>query len=162
MCVGVCVHTRGWKWSLCDFPVLIFPSFKRPHFLLKALCVCMYSFLNILTISWRRLRTGNNHGQGGGWETYCSLYFMLINEFFCHVHILSAHKIIFKIREGNALSPCSFFFFPLFRATPAAHGGSQARGPIRATAASLYHSHSNVRSKLHLQPTPELKATPDP
>ena len=28
-----------------------------------------------------------------------------------------------------------FFFFNLFRATPAAYGGSQARGPIRAVAA---------------------------
>jgi len=34
-----------------------------------------------------------------------------------------------------------------FRATPAAYGGSQARGPIRATAASLHHSHSNTGSK---------------
>ena len=31
------------------------------------------------------------------------------------------------------------FFFMLFRATLAAYGGSQARGPVRATAASLYH-----------------------
>ena len=35
-----------------------------------------------------------------------------------------------------------FFIILLFRATPAAHGGSQARGRIRATAASLHHSHS--------------------
>ena len=33
-----------------------------------------------------------------------------------------------------------FFFFCLFRATPAAYGSSQARGQIRAIAASLYHS----------------------
>ena len=31
--------------------------------------------------------------------------------------------------------------FCLFRAAPTAHGGSQARGPIGATAASLCHSH---------------------
>ena len=35
-----------------------------------------------------------------------------------------------------------------FRAPPATYGGSQARGPIGATAASLHHSHSNVRSEL--------------
>ena len=38
-------------------------------------------------------------------------------------------------------------------ATPAAYGGSQARGPIRAIAAGLHQSHSNTRSKPRLQPT---------
>ena len=46
--------------------------------------------------------------------------------------------------------------FCLFRATPAAYGGSQARGLIRAVATSLRHSHSNARSEPHLQPTPQL------
>ena len=67
--------------------------------------------------------------------------------------------------------PCSYllpriqlelFFFCLFRATPSAYWGSQARGRIGATAAGLCHSHSNARSKLPLQPTPQLMATPDP
>ena len=39
-----------------------------------------------------------------------------------------------------------------------AYGGSQARGLIRATAAGLHHSHSNTKSKPHLQPTPQLRA----
>ena len=39
---------------------------------------------------------------------------------------------------------------------------SQARGPIGAVASSLHHSHSNSESELRLQPTPQLKATPDP
>ena len=51
-----------------------------------------------------------------------------------------------------------FFGGCLFRAAPVAHGGSQARGRIGATAASLHHSHSNVASEL--QPTPQLTATP--
>jgi len=38
----------------------------------------------------------------------------------------------------------------LFRATPMAYGGSQARGPIGAVAAGLRHSHSNTRSELRL------------
>ena len=46
-----------------------------------------------------------------------------------------------------------FLFLFLFSATPKAYGGSQARGWIRATAASLHHSHSNVGSKPSLQPT---------
>ena len=56
-----------------------------------------------------------------------------------------------------------FFFFPcLFKAAPAACGGSQARGLIRAVAAGLYHSHNNARSEPHLRPTPQLTVPPDP
>jgi len=43
-----------------------------------------------------------------------------------------------------------------------AYGGSQARGRIGAVAASLCYSRSNVRSKLCLQPTPQLTAMLDP
>ena len=42
-----------------------------------------------------------------------------------------------------------FFFFLLFRATPAAYGDSQPRGRIRAAAASLLHCHSNTKSLTH-------------
>ena len=57
------------------------------------------------------------------------------------------------------VDPFSFFF--LFRATPEAYGSSQARSRIGATAVSLCHSHLNMGSKLHLQPTPQLTAMPD-
>ena len=43
-----------------------------------------------------------------------------------------------------------------------AYGRSQARGLVRATAAGLRHSHSNVGSEPCLPPTPQLTATPDP
>ena len=33
---------------------------------------------------------------------------------------------------------------------------------LELQAASLHHSHSNIRSKLRLWPTPQLMATPDP
>ena len=59
--------------------------------------------------------------------------------------------------------PFLFFFFSffwLFRAIPTAYGRSQARGQIRVIAASLCHSHSNARSELHLQTTPQLMAMP--
>ena len=62
----------------------------------------------------------------------------------------------------SLVSPIFFCLFAISWATPMAYGGSQARGPIRAAAASLYHSHCNVGSKLHLQPTPQLTATLDP
>ena len=52
--------------------------------------------------------------------------------------------------------------FCLFRAAPAAYGGSQARGRIQDTVAGLHHSHSNTESEPHLPPIPQLKVTPDP
>ena len=58
--------------------------------------------------------------------------------------------------------PCAFFFFLsfcLFRATPAAHGGPQARSPIGDTAAGLRQSHSNLGTKPNLRHTPQLIAT---
>ena len=55
-----------------------------------------------------------------------------------------------------------FVFFAFSRATSAAHGGSQARGPTEAVAASLCQNHSNAGSEPCLQPTPHLTATPDP
>ena len=54
----------------------------------------------------------------------------------------------------------SFFF--LFRAAPAAYGGSQARGRVRATPASLHHSRNNMGnmgSEPHLLPTSQLMVT---
>ena len=40
-----------------------------------------------------------------------------------------------------------FCLFCLFTAAPMAYGGSHARGPIRAAAASLHQSHSNAGSE---------------
>ena len=53
------------------------------------------------------------------------------------------------------------FYFLLFRATPAAYEGSQARRPIGTRAVGLHHSR-NIRSKLRVRPTPQFTATPDP
>ena len=52
--------------------------------------------------------------------------------------------------------------FCLFRATPTAHAGSQARGLIGTAAAGLHHSHSHAGSAPCLWPSPQLKAMPDP
>ena len=43
-----------------------------------------------------------------------------------------------------------FFFFSVQGHTCSIYGSSQVRGRIRAAATSLYHSHSNARSKPHL------------
>ena len=62
-----------------------------------------------------------------------------------------------------------FFVFCLFiclfafsGATPAAYGGSQARGQIGAVAIGLCQSHSNTGSQPRVRPTPQLVAMPDP
>ena len=50
----------------------------------------------------------------------------------------------------NCLFFFSFFFFAISSATPAAHGGSQARSLNGAVATSLHQSHSNTGSELCL------------
>ena len=67
----------------------------------------------------------------------------------------------FLLLHGINLWHLFIYLVSLFRVEPTAYGSSQARGPIRAVAASLHHSHSNTRSKLHLRPTPQLMAMPD-
>ena len=61
-----------------------------------------------------------------------------------------------------SLISLSLFFFLLFGATAMAYGSVQARGGIRAVAAGLPHSLSNMGFELHLQTTPQLTETPDP
>ena len=62
----------------------------------------------------------------------------------------------------NAMTWMNFFVpLGLFRATLTAYGSSQAKGQIRAVAAGLRHSHSNVGTEPCLRPTSQLMATPD-
>ena len=81
-----------------------------------------------------------------------------------------------KAPEGSSYSrgPSSVFsvfwvfFFVLFcflmTMSAVAYESSQARGQMEAVAANLPHSRSNAGLGLerHLQPTPQLLATPDP
>ena len=55
-----------------------------------------------------------------------------------------------------------FVFLPFLGPLPIAYGGSQAGGRIGAVDASLCQSHSHMGSELHLGPTPQLTAMPDP
>ena len=58
---------------------------------------------------------------------------------------------------------CLFFVFLTFsRAALEAYGGSQARGHTGAKAAGLHQSHSNSGPELHLRPSSQLTARPDP
>ena len=55
-----------------------------------------------------------------------------------------------------------FFFFFIFGPHPPPMEVTTLGGRIRFTAAALHHSHSHVGSELHLRPTPQLTAIPDP
>ena len=67
---------------------------------------------------------------------------------------------LFDLLKDPHILIISDVVFCLFRATPTAYGGSQARDQVGAAATS--HSHSYARSKRLLGCTPQLMATPDP
>ena len=83
--------------------------------------------------------------------------FRFIDRFIC---------VIFQIPHvSDIIWYLSFSFFLSFffsRAKPTAYRSSRARDWVRATAAGLHHTHSNVGSESCLQPTPLLTAMLDP
>ena len=79
-------------------------------------------------------------------KTYKHLYLnSIIEPSFFYSYFFKRPAII-GLAEQVITFKNRFFFFWLFRTTPAAYGGSQARGRIGAVADGLYHSHSNARS----------------
>ena len=79
------------------------------------------------------------------WFHLLDLHFVYL--LFHFVFFIMSLKLLKNILQVKKIF---FNFFCLFRAVPTAYGGSQARGRIRATPASLHHSHSNTRSELCL------------
>ena len=88
-------------------------------------------------------------------------YFLFIDCSVC-VRNTVRHTLCVTLFNVLFLLFWEFFVFCLSRAAPTAHGGSWARGWIRAVAASLCYSHSSVGSKPGLWPTLQLMATKDP
>ena len=82
-----------------------------------------------------------------------SFIFKIANISSCLKYTVNFHRVF---------SASILLSFCLFRAAPAAYRGSQVRGLIGAITAGLCQSHSNARSELHLRPTPQLTAMPDP
>ena len=82
----------------------------------------------------------------------------------CQHHFLRRNPSTARKQQAGfcSLSLSLFLFVCFFRATPLAYGSSQAWDQIRATAAGLHHSHSNIRPEPCPQPTPQLKAMPNP
>ena len=83
-----------------------------------------------------------------------------------HINIHNLYYINYTLMmlflKASLLRKLFFVFLSFLGPLPMAYGGSQARGRIRAIAASRHHSHSNARSKPHLRATPQLMAMPDP
>ena len=96
----------------------------------------------------------HHHYMDRSWEWSLSLN--------CNCHIQSFSMFVDWPNNLLLRNFFFFFFFVFSRATPEAHGDSQARRLIRAVATGLYHSYSKVGSKLRLQPIPQLTAMPDP
>jgi len=110
---------------------------------------------------------------------FFTFLFLLLNEFtaFIVVQWSSQSNFIGFPSHNTSASPQLNFYillkniiiiilllclFAFSGATPGAYGGSQARGLIRAVAASLHHSQSNAGSEPHLRPIPQLMAMREP
>ena len=121
--------------------------------------LCHTSFFFFL--QWQHLRHMEVSGPGTESEPQLQPMRQMCNtgSFNTHPRIESAPP-----QQPQGLHSDSFFFFSffLFRAASVAYGSSQVKGLTGATAAGLYHSHSNTGPEPHLGPTPQLMATPDP
>ena len=89
------------------------------------------------------------------------IIFIYMNKYLAAEAFLQLYTMELHFRKPLFFFFFFFFFFCLFRATPVAYGGFQARGLIGAVAASLHQSHSNTRSEPRLQTIPQVMATPD-
>ena len=85
---------------------------------------------------------------------FCACFCSLILCFLLDKVTLINDEFSFSYKERKFV--CMYVCIYLFRPTPTAYGSSQARCPIRASAVSLRHSHSNARSEPYLRPTPQL------
>ena len=85
----------------------------------------------------------------------------LKNRFFCLHWSLKHYLFFFHLNSEVRKINVPIFVF-LFKAVGMAYGSFQARGWIRAAAASLHPNHRNARSEPHLRPTPWLTAMLDP
>ena len=101
--------------------------------------------------------------QRGYMVTLCLIFWGTSTLFSTVVHHFTFSPKMCKASTFSTSLPtlCFFVVVVLFRAAPKAYGGSQARGPIGATAAGLCHSHSSARSKPGMQPTPQITAMLD-
>ena len=156
----------SWNFPHMGFALFLF----IPKYIIFPSCIVSGTFSFILSSNWLLFL----YEKAIGFYMLILNIASLLNSFIIWVSFnleISRYAMSYAYRN-NLTSPFPFFFFFLifiylfillvFRASPVAYGGSQARGLIGTTAASLRHSHSKAGSKPRLWPTPQLTATPDP
>ena len=173
--------------QLHSFSFFFFPkclsysrSFAFPY---KIFVLFIYLFIYLLTFRATSVAYGGSQLRGPVGATAVSLHHSHSNigskpHLWSLQHSPQQHQILNPLSQAKdhtrtLLVSCwvrcgcarmgTFFFGGggLFRAAPEAYGNSQARGWIRATAASHSHSHSKAGSELRLQPTPQLTGNQD-
>ena len=142
-------HAVSWinfcMWSMITIEVLLFIWIPN----ITKLLICLFFFLS----SWIDAL----------FEYYLTVYvgfFFWILHYVLVTFLVSFQPILHYLDYHSFIY--LFIVFCLFRATPEAYGGSQARSRIGAVAARLHHSHSNAGPESHLQPTPQFTAMLDP
>ena len=145
------INNKGHK----TITVIKIRSFLWKTYALIFIMNLLIRTVQIRPISLRRKNTTFSY------SFYHNIFQYIFTNSFKYPSDLSSH---FQTLVLGCLRFFSFFLCTclFFRSTPTAHGGSQARGSIRAIAASLHHSHSNTGSQPCLRPTPQPTATPDP
>ena len=140
----------GWKvismkrlgtW-LGFFPAVVFSPWTSFHFCFLGLG--LLHFFCSLTL-WPHLK-------------WVDLYWKMEAPFWPLVWDKELRSISELLAETGFFVFWVFFFFLPFRATLGPYESSQARGRIRATAASLYYSHSNLGYEPCQWPTPQFMA----
>ena len=121
--------------------------------------------MKLKTPTWGKLGTTVNNFYKSSWETMFQK-----NPFKEKIYSVSSKNyfnsrllpVMTRVHVFIGFGGFSLNFFGLFRATPEALRGSQARGGTGAVAAGLHHSHSNLGSEPHLRPLPQLMTMLDP
>ena len=131
MCVCVCIPTFRYAY------------FKKETILeLSCRNLRVFSSKNTILSCKKKTTQTTGHGEAPPWMKYT----------------LGFKNDMIQVVISSCLVEHESTFFFFLKSSIIAHGHSQARGKIRATAASLHNSHSNVGSDLHLRPTPQLMA----
>ena len=146
----------GWKGcqSHSRLAQPIFPKVRDVLTSGEGTCICVCVCVRIWG-NWRETGTSM-------WLHFCMAPYIYFSGFgqvlySCWASVSSFHEMTLPLTMSNFQN--SFFFF-LFKATPMAYGNFQAMGWIGATAAGLYHSHSNAESEPCLRPTPQCTQDP--
>ena len=162
----ITLASLGLLWFHTNFKIIYFTCVKNVIGILIRIAMNLYIFsgrIDILTIFLKSMSMNFFYLPMSS-VYFISVLFTYVFSLFHQCTDLSSPWLNLLLGTLFFLCSCKWFFlfffltfsfFAFFRATPVAYGSSQARGRIRAVAASLHHSHSNVGSEhWDLKPTP--------